>query len=146
MSPTGTVYYDVIPKRAVSPLTLYYPSRLAWITPFNISSMGHAKGNRNLAVVPEALAGAPTPPPVGIFHHNGALYCQPPFGYLPPSGEPLYIVEPASAEITLSDGSVVSSTAVPLYFYTSPRGDTLLHLALPDVEAERVRSIKLNHR
>lgn len=171
-SETGTVFIDVIPKRALSPLTLYYPSRLMWLTPFNLLSMGYAQGDRNLAVVPADLATLPplpvadsvpapsltpvpallvddraevqdgrAPQPFALYRYCGHLVARPPKTLFPPEGEPLYLNAPSRADVTLAGGTVARDVLTPLFFFSSTRGDTLLYIATPDVDADRIESL-----
>lgn len=150
-SPTGTVFIDMIPKNAVPPATLLYPSRLMWVTPFNLLSMGHALSNRNIAVVPESLREAL--PDGSLRVDSGlelyrtpdgkALYAVPAPEMFPRAGNPLYFGSPLRAEVVLDDGTSLPAVDLPLFFYTSERGDTLLWIASPDIDPSRIKSLNL---
>lgn len=152
-SATGTVFAEVTPKSAVPKWTLGYPSRLMWLTPFNMLSMGHAFGDRNLAVVPTSLRDAGLSSPearridsnldLRLSPDGKALFAAPAKRFLPAAGDPLYIDEPARADVVFADGLTVSGMAVPLFFYVNQPGDTLLYLATPDVDPARIKSLYL---
>lgn len=146
----GTVYRDVIPAETVSALTLLYPSRLMWVTPFNMACMGRALDMGMVAVVPAGLRGATFEgarktsgdSDVGVW--NGYVIADPAAReeWADRDGEH-YLREVYGAEVTMADSTRVEVFPVPMIYFRNCTGDTLLYLRMRGVDGREIAGIKV---
>ena len=153
-SPTGTIFYDVIPTSALPKTTLYYPTKEIWASDLNLWALSFAKGDRQIAVVPRSLRDARPGDSsalsgnVPVYTAGNALFIDPrnvPALRLPPDIV-RYINVVADCSLTFDDGTTIAPTPAMLIYYVNAPGDTLLYLYPCEIDidrADRVREVNV---
>lgn len=151
-SPTGTVFYDLIPTQGLPKTTLYYPSKEMWFTLFHYHCLSLSQGGRQIAVVPRSLENARPADSLRI-ESNLPVYSTGDAIFIDSQSVPWlklgsdslrYIARIPETDFKLRDGREIRFPASLFLYYFNQAGDTLLYLYPYDIEPREVTGVNLS--